>query len=167
MEVFPSWHAGDGEVKTMFMRNILLLVLGLFSSICGYGQLQKITHQTFTVSDSVTILVIAPYGDYQFEAWPGNKIMLETKIKLYNATGSILDFLLESGRYEVIIEREEALLRLVSKDKKRQAIRTKKGECFEEVEMRFFIPEEFISDGEHQWSRPSPLTRENPKGEGN
>ncbi len=135
------------------MRYYFLLVLGMLISLRLSAQLQKITHQTFAVSDSVTVLTLDVYGDYTYESWPSDRVMLETNIKLFNASEGIMDFFLEAGRYEVTAEAEGATLRLLSKDKERRAIRTSKGECFEEIKMHFFIPEDFTASGEHQWSR--------------
>lgn len=151
----------------MSMRYYFLLALVLLVNLRGFGQLQKITHQTFTVSDSITLLTIDVYGDYTYELWPSDRVMLEMDIRLYNASEGVMNFFMEAGRYEVNAENEGPALRLVSKDKERRAIRTSKGECFEEVKMHFFIPEDFASSGEHQWSRPSPLKKEQPKGDGN
>ncbi len=41
----------------------------------------------------------------------------------------------------------------MSKDKKREPIKTSHGECFEIVEMRIFFPDRFEQDGDHRWKR--------------
>lgn len=119
------------------------------------GQVQQIVHQTFPVGDTVDAIQLDLYGTYGVESWPGNTILVETQVKIFNAAKNILDHLLEAGRYELeVTEGSGTLLHLVSKDTERRPIRTSKGECFEEVEQLLYLPEEFIQQGENLWRRP-------------
>ncbi len=135
------------------MKYFLLLLLsgGCFGV---FAQVQQITHQTFELSDSITVVELDIYGAYQVEPWPGNAILLETQVRLYNASQNILDHLLKIGRYELEEQVQGSLLLLISKDKERPAIKTSKGECFEEVEQLLYLPEEFVPEGENRWQRP-------------
>lgn len=132
-------------------------LIGLLSTGClaVSAQVQQITHQTFELSDSITMVELDIFGTYQVEPWAGNAILLETQVRLYNASQNILDHLLKIGRYELEEQPAGSLLRLVSKDKERPTIKTSKGECFEEVEQLIYIPEEFIPDREDRWRRPA------------
>lgn len=137
------------------MRHLLLLLVfsGWTVNLLP-AQIQRIMHQTFPVGDSIAEINMDIYGEYKIETWPGNTILLETQVKLYNATPGILEHFLEAGRFELEAKQEESRLLLVSKDKERRPITTSKGECFEEVNQRLFIPEEFEPGGEHRWVRP-------------
>jgi hypothetical protein len=89
------------------MRHMLLLLL-----FCGLSmsrlpaQIQRIMHQTFPAGDSTAVITMDIYGDFVVETWPGNNILLETQVKLYNATVGILEHFLEAGRFELEAQRE-------------------------------------------------------------
>ena len=139
------------------MRNLPLIVFVLLLSPAALpAQVQRIGHQTFAVSDSVQQLQLQFFGQYEVESWAGNNILLETKVRLFNASQGILEHFLEAGRYEVKAEEAGMSLTLSAVDKERRPIQTSNGNCFEEVMQRVFIPEAFIPSGEGQWRRFPP-----------
>ena len=69
--------------------------------------------------------------------------MTETSIELYDAKPSILNYFVNDGRYEILIEDSNASVSLSSKMKERKPIKTKNGECYEFIKIRIFVPEDF------------------------
>ena len=121
------------------------------------AQLQKHLHKTYEIADSIDMIVLDTYDNrYEAVPWAGNTIMTETKIQLYEASNAILEHFMEKGRYDLEPYIEGTLLKLVSKDKERRAIKTSKGESFEVFELRIFIPEDFEKSGDHTWVKEVP-----------
>ena len=131
-----------------------------------FGQLRKVIHTTFDVDEANSILFDL-YDEYEVELWAGDNIMTETTIKLYEGSEGILKHFIENGRYEIEIKLEETALTLVSKykDKKNKQIKKQKGECFEQVNHKIFLPDTFEQGGENQYTRvvkaPEKITKDN------
>lgn len=127
------------------MKYTFLLFSFLFLSISANAQLKKTVHQTFEIGEARNINLDV-FGEYEIEAWPGNTIMSETKIELYDASPHILKFFLEEKeRYKLTLNGEgEESVSLVSNDKERRSIQYKGKECFEQVKVKIFVPEEFV-----------------------
>jgi hypothetical protein len=122
----------------------LAFLLFLFSSSC-FAQLEKTIHQTFDLN-AMTTVQLELYGEYTIVPWAGNNILVETKIQLYNSSASVLKHFIEKDQ-RYLIDADTALtgvIKLVSHDMKRAALRTKTGaESIENVETRIFIPENY------------------------
>ncbi|MGK0364352.1 MAG: hypothetical protein ACI85O_001409 [Saprospiraceae bacterium] len=127
------------------MKNTLLLFSFLFLNISANAQLKKTVHQTFEIGEARNIN-LEVYGEYEIESWSGNTIMSETKIELYDASPHILKFFMkEKERYMLTLNGEgEESVNLVSNDKERRSIQYKGKECFEQVKVKLYIPEDFI-----------------------
>lgn len=136
----------------MYMR---YLFLGLFISLSLSlpAQLQKTLHQSFSVPDTVRIITFEINGEYVVEPWPGNVVMSETRISLYNANRSLFAYMLQNQRYELegIVGTDS--LRLASIVMERPDIQTSAGKVTELVDVRVFVPQVFIKAGEHTWQR--------------
>lgn len=117
------------------------------------GQLQKSFHQVFELSDSVQTIELRLYGDYEYKAWAGNTIMLQTKVSLYDASTSILNFFLENGRYDVTSQEIGNIVYLTAKDQERRVIKSDGVECYELVEQKLYIPEDFLETGDNVFSK--------------
>ncbi len=157
-----------------------LLPALIFAQAPAGAQVQRILHQEFAVSDSTTEIRAELYGDYVVKPWPGNNVLLESQIKLYNATEGILKHYLEAGRYELLSDYQGPALVLTARDLEHPAIKTNRGESFEDLQQRLFIPEDFQEVGQGHWTRPPKerkqtvappikgevLPQEPPKGEG-
>ncbi len=139
------------------MKKALLLAFCLNFVQIASAQLEKVLHQTFELSDSITSVSLNIYGDYEFQKWSSNTIMVETSIELYDASPSILNHFVKKGRYDLVFAAKGAMLNLDSKDLERTAIKTrvknKKNknsdeietkQCFEIVKVRVFIPDSFL-----------------------
>ncbi len=132
---------------------LVLIVSFLFSSLLTlHGQMEKIVHQTFALDDIETIRLELE-GEIEVVNWAGNTVLTETKIQLFDASKAIFNHFVENGRYEVESELINEIIQLKSKDKERKPIRTRKGECFETINVRVFVPEDFSKLDETSWGR--------------
>ena len=129
--------------QSLSMKLFLTSVFTLLSVTFSFGQLEKTIHQTFEIGDAATI-DLDLYGTYEIIPWAGNNMMSETQIELYSASASILNHFVEKDqRYLIESDSTASNLTLRSHDKKRVAIRTRNGECFEIVHLKIFVPEKF------------------------
>ena len=129
------------------MRLLLIGFFGLIASTGIYAQLEKVIHQTFEIED-VSRINLDFVDDYSVEVilWAGNNIMTETQIHLYGASPVILKHFVEKEkRYELVLDNTDGIVDLYNFDKERKAIRTKNGECIEQVKLRIFVPDNFES----------------------
>jgi hypothetical protein len=139
------------------MRLIMIILFGAWFIAPAAAQIQRIMHRAFELGDSILVVELDIHGDYTVVSWAGDNILFETQIKLYNASASILNHFVEEGRYDLEARMMDAqTLRLASRDQERITIRTRRGECFEEVSQRLFLPSEFKVHGPDLWRRPSP-----------
>jgi hypothetical protein len=109
-----------------------------------FGQLEKTIHQTFNVTDATNIAVQVS-GDFKVENWPGDAVLVETSIKLENATNAILKHVVETGRYTIVLEDQGNGSNFLLKEQntKRAKINTKNGLVNETIEIKIFIPSFF------------------------
>ena len=118
------------------------LFLSVFT-FTAQAQLKKTVHQTIDIGE-VQNINLDIYGEYEIEIWPGNTIMSETKIELYDASPHILKFFLEEQeRYKILADPNGENLSVYSNDKERRAISYKGVECAEIIKLKLYVPEEF------------------------
>ncbi|HMR44108.1 MAG TPA: hypothetical protein PKC40_09750 [Saprospiraceae bacterium] len=130
----------------------------VFFQLSLSAQLEKTIHQTFELNQPTSISLEIK-GDYELVSWSGDHILTETNIELYDATEGILQHYLKAGRYEVLADTSVATqFKLYSKDQERRVLRTKRGECFEVVKMKIFVPETFDTSNPTLLVRKEPLT---------
>jgi len=141
------------------MRLVWIVLLTTGFAVRAPGQVQRILHQEFALSDSITEIKAELYGDYKVETWPGNNILLESQIKLYNASEGIIEHLMEIGRYELLSEYQGTTLFLTARDLEHQTITTSRGESFEDLQQRLFIPADFKEVSSGHWQRPAKVRK--------
>ena len=147
------------------MNKLLVLVcISLLASVQSQAQYRKMIHQTFD-TDSVDQVVLQLVGDLTIETWPGNMIMTETTINIFDASSALIKHMMEAGRYAAESEQpdESLILTISSKDKEREEIkvRRKVGGKIEErtvyelVDIHVFIPEDFsfMNKEKTHWER--------------
>ena len=127
------------------MRLILSAFFFLVISQLATAQLSKVLHQSFEIGDVKTVSLNL-VGEYEIEKWAGNTILTETSIEIYDAKPGIFNHFVKEGRYEIIADVQEATATLTSKDRERKSIRTKKGECYEFIKLKIFVPDDFNID---------------------
>lgn len=116
------------------------------------AQLAESIHQSFEMDDYNSVYINLK-GEVEVETWAGNTVLTETKIKLYDASKGILDYFIKLGRYEIETTNSSSRINLKSKDIVRRPIRTKNGECYEEVKVRVFLPDDFEAETKTVWVR--------------
>lgn len=122
---------------------LLVLVMGFWSS--AFGQIEKILNQDFNV-DRILQIEFDLARDYYIEKWSGTTILVETKIKLEQATPSIMKYALESGRYEILLIEDGEKVTLKSKISRPPRLKNKSNEITETIEVRIMVPEDFNTD---------------------
>jgi len=129
------------QLRILLSTILLLVVSSLF------GQFSKTVHHTFE-ADSAQTISVEVQGEVSIENWEGNTVLVETNIRVYNASKSLFEFMVEEqGRYEVLADLSGNSLKITSKDKERRIIQTKKGQANEEVLVRVRLPKRFNVDG--------------------
>lgn len=134
-----------------------LLLLGL----SAFGQQRRVMHQTYDLNGMASILFDIK-DNYEVELWAGTALLIETTVEMWeiNANGkvdapeSIFKHFIEKGRYQTtgsLLNGNQ--LRIQSKDMQRAAIRTKTGDCSEEVVVKIMLPDSFQKTGDHTWVR--------------
>lgn len=139
-------------------KTAIVVLLALFSISSVNAQLEKILHQSFELNE-INNINLDLNGEIEIEKWAGNSILTETTIQVYDATPGIFKHFIENGRYAIEANTEiEGSIAIGSKDKERRAIRTKKGECYEFVKIRLFVPDDFEVVDEKSLQRTMPAT---------
>lgn len=123
------------------MRILLIGILSL-CSLFAFAQLEKTIHQTFSLEKAPSVQ-LEVYGDYELIPWAGDHILTETNIQLYDASEGILEHFLKVGRYEMMVDTADGQFSLVSKDQERRSVKTSKGECYEFVNTKIFVPDTY------------------------
>lgn len=143
-------------MSIMMTRTLLFLVVFMLSSVVMLAQFSKTVHNSFE-ADEVNTISLDLAGEVSVEEWAGNTVLVETQIRLYNASKGIFNHFVETeGRYDVLAEVSEGHLNIYSKDKVRKVVQTKNGQTTEEILVRVLIPKKFSGEG------VGPYTRENP-----
>lgn len=135
------------------MKNILLALLCLFSLHQLSAQAaQQTIHQVFPL-DSVETIRLDLYDPYQPQEWEGHQLMIRTTVKLYRANDGILKYFVDNNRYHLLDTVQTKQLMVWSEDKERRTIKSREGECYEQVEVVVYLPKNYEKQGEHQWRR--------------
>jgi hypothetical protein len=120
-----------------------LTILFTSLSFCLFAQLEKTIHQTFNVTDARNIAINLPI-EYEVKTWPGDAVLVETNIKLEQATSAVMNFVVENGRYQVAFDNQNnGNFAMTYKNPSRAKLKTKSGECVETITTRIFVPDFF------------------------
>jgi uncharacterized protein (DUF1786 family) len=132
------------KIYIKYSMNKIFTILFSFLSFSSFAQLEKTIHQTFNVNDAKNI-GITMNNEYEIQTWPGDAVLVETNIKLENATSAILNFAVDSGRYVIVFEDNGngSTFTLKEKATNRPKLSSKNGLVNEMVTVKIFIPEDF------------------------
>ncbi len=117
----------------------------LFCWVCmgtGFSQVTKTLHQTFTLdaAEKVNINVVAKKID--LKETKGSRILIETKITISLPNARLLDFVSNSGRYDLVKTVDATTRELTITSKKTNDVIVVKGEeCHEILEYTIYMPE--------------------------
>ena len=127
-------------------QRLIFLSFLLFCVISLPAQQSRLLHENYPL-DSIQDIELALKGDIEIETWPGNTILIETFLEVYDASRAVFDYYINSGRYELEAAQEGKRLRLSHKEEMNKQIRNKTSEFYEQLNIRILVPEEFVSVG--------------------
>jgi hypothetical protein len=126
---------------------IILCFFFLALSPFVHAQMERTVYQSFEI-DSMETLIFDLVGDYELIVWAGNSVLTETNVQISHASPSILDYLIENGRYEILPKLEPTTASFTTKNKDRKPIKNaSKTECIEVITLKVFVPDTF------EWSK--------------
>jgi len=116
----------------------------LFCWVCigiSFGQVSKILHQTFTLDAAEKVNVNVVAKRVEMKETKGSRILVETKVTISLANDRLLDFICNSGRYDLIKTTDASTRELtISAKKTNDVLVVKKEECIEVLEYIIYIP---------------------------
>lgn len=132
-----------------FFLCFFLCLTGLFSQDPA-----DIYYRTFPM-DSIDQLTISTFANDKVEIkeWPGNHLMIETSIMLYNGRQNILEFFKEEGRWDFNSQLSGKQLSISPKDNERRQASGEKGVMEDDVSIVIYVPEDFTSSNQATWVR--------------
>ncbi|MEL6866479.1 MAG: hypothetical protein AAFP19_18785 [Bacteroidota bacterium] len=136
--------------KTLFFAFCCLLFMPI-----AEAQLEKVLHQTFEV-EGISNISLDIAGELEIVKWAGNTILAETNVQLYDASPSVMRFVLDKGRYDILANDKADDFKIFSKNGERATINTKQGQVYEMIKVRIFVPEDFEIVDNTSLQRPSP-----------
>lgn len=114
------------------------------------AQMERTIYQVFPADSIPTIQLDLTHATYEIVAWAGDNLMVETNIRVWNASPEIVKHLIELGRYELVAEKKEQSLLIGHKLKERKPIKTPRGECTEIAQIKLFVPDMY------HWTKEEP-----------
>jgi hypothetical protein len=121
------------KIRHLFLFCCMFVALLPFAN----AQMERTIYQVFPTDSVPTIAVDIP----------GDNIMTETKIQVWNASPDIVKFLIENGRYQLKADKKDQALTIDAKVKERKPIKTPRGECTEIITLKIFVPDMY------QWTK--------------
>lgn len=120
-----------------------LLLLGAFASQCLFIHAQRVTsyHQSFEVNKTISTLVLDLDYPTEVEQWVGDHVLIETTVKMKNASRQLMDYFIANDRYTIIKKDYSAAVGFGMKKMVRKAIQTKKGICEEDILYKIYVPQ--------------------------
>ena len=136
------------------MKKVLLSLLFLLPVLLFGQDPADIFHKTVLVDSVKQIsLDIAETDQLEVKNWPGNYVLIETSILMYNGQQNLMKTLKEEGRWDIEATVSGQSLALVSKEKLRPIMRTKRGMTEDVVKVVIYLPDDFKGGG-NAYSRP-------------
>ncbi|MEZ4985718.1 MAG: hypothetical protein R2795_11900 [Saprospiraceae bacterium] len=135
------------------MTRFLLFSALLFSHFIVSAQIHDRLHWVFP-ADSVQKVVIEVVDPYTISNWDGHQVMVASEITVYNASQGIMDFFIkENKRYEVVDTIIQQVMTLDSYQSRRAPIQSKGMTCYEQVQVKIFLPFDFQQESDTVWVR--------------
>ena len=105
------------------------------------AQSSKTIHQTFTLEDATKVNIDVVGSQIEMRETKGSRVLVETTVTLSVANDRLLDFVANSGRYDLVKTIDEGLGEMTIESQKTQSVIMVKGEeCQEELRYVFYIP---------------------------
>lgn len=140
------------------MKKWLMLISIVFClQLSAEAQIKKTLHQVFKLDTTETLLIglwdRSDTYNWEVVAWPSQNIMVETVVSLNQASLAVLNFLTEQKRYNYKLERIPGQVRLINQLDERPEIKTQEQMSTEDIQIRIFIPEYLVQEGEFTWKK--------------
>lgn len=138
---------------------LFLIFVGLNLVSPLSAQVHERLHWVFP-ADSIEQITFDIVDPYEVNVWDGNQIMVTSEITVYNATKGIIRFFVEENRrWDIIDTIQSNVMLLDSYHSRRAPIQSSGQECYEQVQVKIFLPSEFEQVGE-LWQRKTPLIKD-------
>lgn len=134
------------------MRYLFLVIAGAFLLPLAAQDAHSDGHETFAL-DSVQVVELQLFDEYETVPWAGNQLMIQTTVDLYGCRQHILDFFHEQERYAVRDSLVGDQLTVASVDTQRKMVLVQGKECYERITIRVFLPEAFAEEAPHRYRR--------------
>jgi len=125
------------------MKPILTILFIAFLSVTAtFAQVTRTTTQTITTSNVNTINLDLNAAEVELVETKGSRIIVEARISLENISNlSLLEFLINSGRYDIIKKMDNSTSTLnLSRKKSKNALIVKGVECKEVIKYKILVP---------------------------
>lgn len=123
---------------------LIAFVCWSFVAIQASAQMERTVYQVFEVDSIQTVtLDIVGFTYPELHVWAGNSILTEANIQVWDASPEIVNYLIEQGRYSFESEKQNDLLRIFTKVRKREDIKLPgmKSKCVEQTTVKIFVPD--------------------------
>jgi hypothetical protein len=126
----------------MNWKLIMTIVCCFLLSGTAFGQVSKTLHQTFTLDGAEKVNVNVVGKNVELKETKGSRILVETKVTISLPNPRLLDFVANSGRYDLLKTVDAGTRELTIASKKSNDVIVVKGqECSEVLEYVIYLPE--------------------------
>ena len=130
------------------MLRFIALLFAVFCSTMLTAQTKKTAHKAIIVQDIELLVLQLDAHDTQVEVLPtkGSRVLVETTIEMDVANPALLEFVMESGRYELTekVAEERQALTLIAPERSNVII-SKGKEVSELIHYKIYVPERLSS----------------------
>lgn len=125
-------------MKLKVYITLLFCWVGMGTSFC---QVSKTLHQTFTLDAAEKVNVNVVAKKIEMKETKGSRILVETKVTISLPNDRLLDFVCNSGRYDLTKTMDATTRELTISSKKTNDVIVVKGEeCVEVLEYTIYMP---------------------------
>ncbi len=125
------------------MKQFYLFCTLLFAlwAATGRAQMTKTIHQTFTLDDATNVDINVVGKNIEIRPTKGSRVMVEITVQISDPSERLLDFIINSGRYnlEKTLDVAQGRLKIASK-RSNNVIMVKGKECYEQLSYVFYVP---------------------------
>ena len=124
------------------IKSLFLICCFWFLNIhCSFSQISKKTHQTIITDNAESVRINIKDAEVEIKETKGTRILIETSIVLSVPNESLLNFVVENGRYELIQKMDASTRELSLESRKDKNVIVVKGEtCAEHITYTIYVP---------------------------
>jgi len=126
------------QMKQLYL--FCTLFFALLAGVCE-AQITKTIHQTFTLDDATNVDINVVGKNVEIRETKGSRVMVEITIQISEPNERLLDFIINSGRYNLdrTMDVSQGRLKIASK-RTNNVIMVKGKECYEQLSYIFYVP---------------------------